>query len=828
MSKAILAVLLLFVTALASAQAPIPRIEDKTKGWQKQPGYIPFYWDERGGKLWLEISRLNQEFLYVNSLPTGLGSNDIGLDRGQLGRTRIVRFDRIGPKLLLVQPNYSFRALSDNPDERRAVRESFAESVLWGFTIEGEQDGRVLVDATSFFLRDAHGVTERLEQGRQGNYRPDASRSALHLERTKNFPRNTEVEVTLTFGGEPRGAFVREVSPSPDSVTLRQHHSFIELPEPGYRPRAMDPRAGYMDLQLYDYASPVGEPIRKQWIRRHRLNKKDPSAAVSDAVKPIIYYLDRGAPEPIRSALLEGARWWNQAFEAAGYRNAYRVEMMPEGADSMDIRYNVIQWVHRSTRGWSYGSTVTDPRTGEILKGHVTLGSLRVRQDYLIAEGLLAPYEEGQEPTKAMLEMSLSRLRQLSAHEVGHTLGLMHNYVSSAHDRASVMDYPHPVIQLSGEGTPQLAGAYAEGVGEWDKVAIGYGYQDFGGAAEAPRLSAILDAAHKRGLYFIADDDSRPPGSAHPQSHLWDNGADATGELKRILEVRARALARFSEKNIPIGRPMSTLEGPLVTTYLLHRYQTEAAAKVLGGLYYTYALRGDGQLVTRAVPAADQRKALDAVLATIQPDTLTLPERILAMLPPAAHGYDRTREYFRSRTGVTFDAVAAAEAAASHSIGLLLHPERAGRLVQYHARDARAPGLGEVIDKLIAATWRRAPVRGLAQEAGRAADHVALHHLMALSANDAAGVSVRAIATQKIEQLRAWLASQGSVTTDPDQKAHFAYAVEQIKKFREDPKPASLPRLAEPPPGMPIGMLDCGGPFIRRQEIDILRKPWHQ
>jgi len=374
-----------------------------------------------------------------------------------------------------------------------------------------------------------------------------------------------------------------------------------------------------------------------------------------------------------------------------------------------------------------------------------------------------------------------------------------------------VMDYPHPLIQLPTEGMPELAGAYATGIGEWDKVAITYGYQDFGAVAETPRLNAILDEAHKRGLYFIADDDSRPPGSAHPQSHLWDNGVEAVEELKRVLEIRARALSRFSENNIPVGRPMSTLEEPLVTTYLLHRYQAEATAKALGGLYYSYALRGDGQLVTRAVPPAEQRKALDALLLTIRPETLTLPERILALLPPQAHGHDRTREYFRSRTGVTFDPVAAAEAAANHSIGLLLNAERAGRLVQYHARDARSPGLGEVIDKLIAATWRRAAVRGLAQEAGRAADHVALYHLMALSASDAAAVSVRAIAFHKIEQLRVWLASQAAAATDPDQKAHLAYAVEQIKKFREDPKPANLPRLAEPPPGMPIGggLLDC-------------------
>src|SRR5215831_14435771 len=694
------------------APAQMPTIGEKTAGMQKLPGYFNLYWDAKQGKLWLEIDKWGTEFLYQSGLPAGIGSNDIGLDRGQLGATRIVRFDRSGPKVLLMQENLEYRAVSNDPDERRAVRDSFAESALWGFTVAAEEKDRALVDATDFFLRDAHHVPEALQRTKQGAFHLEGTRSAIYLANTRNFPLNTEVEATLTFAGAEPGPWVRQVTPSPDAITVREHHSFVQLPPAGYKPRAYDPRASFFGIQYLDYATPISEPIVKRLMTRHRLEKKDPKAVVSEPVQPIVYYLDRGAPEPIRSALLEGARWWNQAFEAAGYENAFRVELLPEGADMMDLRYNVIQWVHRATRGWSYGMGVLDPRTGEIIKGQVTLGSLRVRQDYLIAEGLLAPYEKGTPlpppggRTK-MEEMALARLRQLAAHEVGHTLGLVHNYSASTVNRSSVMDYPPPLAKLAADGSIDLSDAYAAGIGAWDKVSIAWGYQDFpAGTDEAAARNKILLDAYGRGLQFLTDQDARPAGSSSSVAHLWDSGSNAVDELNRLMLVRAAALKQFGENNIREGAPLATIEDSLAPTYLLHRYQVEAASKFIGGMDYTFALRGDGEVATKIVAPAQQRRALAAVLATLEPSALALPESLLSMIPPRPPGYERGREHFKIRTSPAFDAMAPAEAAAQHTLQFLFNPERAARLVEFHARNTENPGLEEVVDAVLAATWK--------------------------------------------------------------------------------------------------------------------------
>jgi Met-zincin/Domain of unknown function (DUF5117) len=802
----ILALLILAKGASARPDAPAATIGEKTAGTQKLAGYFNLYWDSKQGKLWLEIDKWNTEFLYQSGLSAGVGSNDIGLDRGQLGATRIVRFERSGPKIMLVQENLDYRAVSDDPAEKRAVHDSFAESVLAGFTVAAEEKDRALVDATDFFLRDAHDIPGTLRRTKQGSYRLDPPRCAVYTPLTKNFPLNTEVETVLTFAGDEPGSWVKQVTPSPESITVREHHSFVQLPPPGYKTRVYDPHSSFFGITYMDYATPVSEPIVKRFISRHRLQKKDPTAAISEPVQPIIYYLDRGAPEPIRSALLDGARWWDQAFEAAGYKNAFRVELLPEDADPMDLRYNVIQWVHRATRGWSYGAGVVDPRTGEIIKGHVTLGSLRVRQDFLIAEGLLAPYEQGKPVSSKMLEMALARLRQLAAHEVGHTLGLQHNYSSSTVNRSSVMDYPPPVVTLGADGTPDVSNAYAAGIGEWDKVSITFGYQDFpAGTDEHAELNKIISHALSRGLRYLTDQDARPPGSSSSLAHLWDSGPNAVDELNRLMKVRAEALRRFGENNIRVEAPLSTIEDALVPIYLLHRYQVEAASKLVGGMDYTFALRGDGQTPTQIVAPAEQRRALTAVLATLKPETLVLPEPLLKIIPPRVPDYDRGREHFKIRTSPAFDALAPAEAAAQHTLQFLFNPERASRLVEFHARDAQNPALEEVLDSILNATWKSPRQNGYSAEISRVVDSTVLYDLMSLSANDKASPQSRAIAFLKLDELKTWATRVQTGLKDSEERAHLYLATQQIAQFQKDPKLIPVPAPAQPPDGPPIG-----------------------
>jgi hypothetical protein len=799
--------------AAASADAqpaagPPPSIEQKTKGMERHDGFLPIYWDAREGKLWLEISRFDEELLYYTSLPAGIGSNDIGLDRGQLGPQQVVVFRRVGPKVLMVQPNYLYRASSDDAAERRSVEEAFATSVLHGFVVEAETAGRVLVDATTLVMRDAHDVVGTLRRTGQGSFQPDASRSALHLPRTRAFPKNTEIEVTLTFvtDGDP-GAWLQSVAPNPRAVTVRQHHSFVELPGPGYRPREADPRAGYFGVSYADYSAPLGEPMVRRYVARHRLDKKDPAAPISEAVSPIVYYLDPGVPEPVRSALLDGARWWAEAFDALGYRDAFRVEILPEDSDPMDVRYNVIQWVHRSTRGWSYGYSVTDPRTGEILKGHVSLGSLRVRQDYLLAEGLLSPYVEGDETPAEPAEMALARIRQLSAHEVGHTLGLDHNFIASAQGpdgRASVMDYPHPRTRLRPDGTVDLSDAYAVGLGAWDRVAIAYGYQHFPeGTDERAALEAILTEARDGGLTFFNDADARPRSSAHPRAHLWDNGTDPVAELDRVMEVRRAALARFGETAIRAGRPLATLEETLVPLYLHHRYQIEAAVKVLGGIDYEHALRGDGQGAARPVPPIEQRRALEAVLRTVRPSELAFPRTILPLLPPRPPGYPLHRELFDRRTSPTFDPLTPAEAAADLSLSILLEPERMARLVTQPALDPALPGLVEVLERLAQAVLEPPTEGPYEAEIARSVQSVLVARLVERAAT-APMPQVRALAEAQLHEIRRSL--EAAPGADASEQAHRRYLAGEIRRFlerRDDPELRLRPAPA--PPGSPIG-----------------------
>jgi hypothetical protein len=761
-------------------------------------GFVPLRWDAENGKLLMEITRFGEELIWQVSLAAGVGSNPIGLDRSQLGATHLVRFERVGPRVLMVEPNYAYRAISNDAAERRTVEQSFAQSILAGFKVEAVTPRGVLVDATDFFLSDAHGVARRLREAEQGSYSLDRNRSAIYLPRTKAFPRNTEVEATLTFVTSDRpGSLVRGVTPTADIVTVREHHSFVALPEPGYTPRRQDPRVGVFGIEFYDYATPFTDPITQRWVARHRLVKKDPTAAISDPVQPIVYYVDNGVPEPIRSALVEGASWWNAAFEAAGFRNAFQVKVLPPDADPMDIRYNVINWVHRSTRGWSYGASVTDPRTGEILKGVVLLGSLRIRQDVMLARGLMATYDELDRKTSPSM-LALARIRQLSAHEVGHTLGLDHNMAASTNGRASVMDYPAPYVKIMANDTLDLSEAYAAGVGAYDVAAIRYTYAQFPpGANEEAELKKLAKATP----LFVSDPHSRPVSGAHPLGSVWDNGADPVAMLEHEKRVRGIALAQFGLRNIDEGQPLSRLEEVLVPLYLHHRYQLEAAAKWIGGVFFTYAVR-DGNAtspegpVQRVVPEDQQQKALAAVASTLEPTFLALPKRIVDLIPPPsyAHG-DANTELFPRHTDPVFDPIAAAMTSADITVSALLDPARCARIAQ---QNFESVSLSNVMGVLIDYAMRDG-----GGSITRATRTLIATRLEELAADRNAAPQVRAEATEALRRLSAEL--QTMTRNDLAENAHRRATRDDIERFLRRPaEPWQFPILPAVPPGPPI------------------------
>ncbi|WP_439102063.1 zinc-dependent metalloprotease [Congregibacter sp.] len=810
----------LLVTLLSACGGSEPgggeQIREFAEDMEWQPGFVSFYHDTRQGKIYLLLDESNNELLYQESLPRGIGSNDLGLDRGQLGGdAAVARFEPAGDKVLLRQINQDFRSSTANAAERQSVEEAFASSVLWGFPVVARDGDQRLVDATEFLLRDSHGVAARIKALGEGSFKPDATRSAVFEPRSRAFPLNTELEAIVTFVGDDPGPLLRSVAPDPHSVTVHTHHSFIALPDDGFEPRVFHPEAGFFDLAYADYSTPIDESLEKRLIYRHRLVKKDPSAAVSDPVEPLVYYLDAGTPEPVRSALIEGASWWADAFEAAGFRDAFRVEMLPEDADPMDVRYNLIQWVHRSTRGWSYGSSVVDPRTGEILKGHVSLGSLRVRQDLLIARGMTGAFADdggadgdADSDDNEAKAMALARIRQLSAHEVGHTLGLAHNFAASIRDRASVMDYPHPQMSLNGDGEISLDDAYATGMGDWDKRAIRYGYAQFDGADdEAAALEEMLADNRASGFEFISDPDSRDLSDFHPRSHLWDSGADPVAELHRVMKLRAAALDEFGASSIPAGSPMSDLQEALVPVFLFHRYQLEAVAKLVGGADYRYALKGDhsGPVVV-PVSSARQRAALEGILATLRPDALSLSPALLQQIPPKAYGYSRTRESAPSRTGALFDPLSLAEAAAGHSYDALLHPERLARLALQHSLDPAQLSPALLFTRLQDAILLQ-EYSGMEAAIDRRSGGLLLKHWRQLFVNIHTDPEVRAAARGALEKARRLMQARSRRGGEgaSDYADFYGYQEWLIGQALEGRMPPQESKGSPMPPGSPIG-----------------------
>ncbi len=819
---------LILLAGVALATAAVadtpPSVAEKTGTLERRDGLFRLWLDGSAGQVYLELPAPDAEgvvarVLYVEGIQTGLGSNPVGLDRGQVGGAQLLAIRRVADRVLFEIENLAFRATSDDPDERRAARESFATSVIWASALAAlDPDGRSLIDLTPFALRDAHDVAGRLRGAGQGSFALDSQRSVLLAADCLAFPDNLELSALLTFGASDPGGEVAATAPQPSAVTLMQHQSLVRLPPDGYTPRRFDPRASSFEFSFRDYSAPLDQPLLTRWIIRHRLEKVDPSAERSNVKEPIVYYVDRGAPEPVRSALIEGTRWWAAAFEAAGFVDAFRVELLPADANPLDTRYNVVEWVHRATRGWAYGNAIVDPRTGEIIKGHVTLDSLRIRYDRVIAEGLLGADSSGSGGANDPVQIALARIRQLAAHEVGHTLGFAHNYAASTYaDRASVMDYPAPRVLIDPDGKLDFSQAYGVGVGAWDDFAVRYAYSQFAPQVDTDAaLDALLRDATAGGLLFLTDDDARPLGGAHPLANLWDDGPDPVEQLAHVLRVRRIALTNFGERNVRDGAPLATLEEVLSTVYFYHRYQVEAAAKSVGGVDYRFSVRGEGLPGPAPVENARQRRALELLLTCLEPETLTLPENVLSVLPPRPFGYPRVDESFRHGTSPAFDPLSAAATAADLVIQALLEPARCARLVDQNLRDASLLSFEEALSQAQRAVFpwtasgRRTTGNARSGSAGdeelmRVVQNAWVARLIGLAANESAPAYVRERADGMLESLRGRLSSSsGSDATERDHRRGLAAT---ITRYLARPlEGVGVPQAAWPPPaGSPLG-----------------------
>ncbi|MCE9679850.1 zinc-dependent metalloprotease [Shewanella sp. AS1] len=769
------------------------------KSGQAAQGFFNLFYQQDSGELYLEAKRLNQPFLLLTSLPHGVGSNDIGLDRGQLGVTRLVQFERHGPYLILKQLNTGYRAQTDNAAEQRAVKEAFAESVLWrGKLVEGK---RLLVAINDLVINDLHGITEALERTKQGHYRLDTAHSLILPKWVKSFERNSDVDVLLTFNSSKAGAQVAEVTPEGKQLSVRMRYSFIQLPDNKYQPRAYHPNSGYLSDDYLDYGTGIDEDIVKRHLLRHRLEKVTPGDGPSKVKQPIVYYLDPGVPEPIRSALLDGASWWEQAFTDAGFIDGFKVKLLPQDADPQDIRYNVIQWVHRATRGWSYGSAIADPRTGEIIKGHVTLGSQRVRQDHLIARGLTAGWADRQEAKDAATALSLARIRQLAAHEVGHTLGLDHNFAASSNNNASVMDYPHPQISLKGSHI-DISAPYGVGVGPWDKFTIAYGYGQFSKESQAAHLATLMRDVEHAGLRYIGEADSRRADASNAYASLWDNGPDPVAELDRLSTVRLQAIDQFSASALLDDQPYGELRDAFVPIYLLTRYQITAAAKFIGGTDYSYSGNDLGKEWHFIAPEL-QKNALSSLVATLKAQDLTIPVNLVNALVPKSGNYSSTRESFDSATGVIIDPVGMAEVLSRHVSQALLSPQRLNRVQQGFMADREQLSVVEIVDKLMGATLYTETPTGSELAVWMRVNAVVLDQLLASYHSPDSSPEVKALLAERLDYSLKQL-SRKAKRSSAFEAAHFEWlrlGVERGLKEKEF-KLIEKPKIM--PPGSPI------------------------
>lgn len=795
----LLATLALLATAASAQEKDAqPTIADKTKGLTERPGLITSYLDAKKAKIYLKLPPANAnglvgEYLYVETMATGLGSNDLGIDRGQIGRTDILDIRTVGNKALFVVPNLNYRATSTNPEEIRAVTDAFSTSVVWATTaVAVDPDGSMLIDVTDFAVRDAHNSSQTLK-----GYSLDKDRSVLDVSQTKAFPENLEFQSLLTFSTGASGALVGDHAPDGKAVTLTERQSIVKLPEPGYKPRKFDVRTGAFNISFLDFSAPLGQPLLTMYATRHRLEKTDPYAAKSTVKKPIVYYVDRGVPEPVRSALIQGGNYWAKAFEEAGFIDAFRVEPMPDGVDPLDSRYNVVMWLNRSTRGWAYGQSLTDPRTGEIIRGAVNLDSQRIRQDIMIYEALLGTANTGSGLPDDPIQIALSRTRQLAAHEIGHTLGFQHNFAASTYGRASVMDYPAPLIKVTADEKLDFSDAYLQSVGDWDKQAVKWDYSQFTpNQDEAAELEKIVRDGIARKLLFLSDEDATESTGANPLANRWDNGKDPIKNLETSLKIRAIAMKKFGEANIKAGQPIGTLEEVFGPLYFFHRYDIDSVAKMIGGLHYTHAVKGDGQPPQYPVAPSRQLEAIRALLACVQPGSLQVPASIAKLLGPRPNSYP-DGEIFQKDAPYIFDSLAAATSLADLVFTKVTDPGRCARLIEESARDPKILGLDGLFSAFSLAVADRHGAVKMDSELRTAVQHAWAERLMSLAASASASPAVARTASNQLRQLL------GDKDYEPELLA-------EIRRFLNRPlsdaKRTALPLPALP--GSPIGQMD--------------------
>ena len=769
----------------------------------RRDGFLPIYLDQHQSRILLELPRDSTRALLMITQATGLGSNPIGIDRGASGDTYVARFDRDGDRVLLVLENWSYRSSSGSADHVRSVAEAFPPSTVAALPLLADESGRLLVDATDVAFRDWNDIVGTLARSQQGAYTLARDRSSVYRAYTKGFPDNTEIDASLTFAATNRaGPIVESIVPDGRAFTLRQHLSFLKLPDAGFRPRALDPRVGYFGVSFKDYARPVQEPLAVRWAARHRLERADPNNPVSPIKEPIRYYIDRGIPEPIRSAVLEGVRWWEQAFDRAGLTGGFKVELLPEGVDPMDARYNVVQWENRNERGWSVGGALTDPRTGEMIKGMARLDSHRARTDYNLYAGLV-----GAAASSADTAFVLARVRQVASHEVGHTLGLAHNYIASTYERGSVMDYPPPRVRLDANGRIDLSHSYAVGPGAYDIWAIHWGYGAFPPGSEADSLRAVVRDGLAKGYLYLSDADARPEYGSDPRVSLWDDAATPLQFLETQTAVRRVAIGHFGERNIRPGEPIALLQDRFVPVYFMHRFALNGTSKAIGGMEYSNAVSGDEQQATRPVAYQQQMAALRLMLAALRPDELAIPDTVLTLMAPGATSVTPAVELFGSRTRPVFDELSAAQTLAQMVVDMVLQPDRAARLVEFATR-GNGPHLtlGGAIDALVGATWGAAmPPSAKLAALQRVTQRVVANKLLMLAADSGAAPEVRAMAELKISDLRARARSKGAAARTDDERAHWLAIGNDFTRWIDKHElPKFSPALVAPP-GDPFG-----------------------